>query len=262
MATSPLRFFLGGRDLEMLAIRRVIVAAGLGSFIDDDGLAWGARASVYAPRIRQAIARRETPVLIELADDLPDDIDRSALILVDHHDARAGADAPSSLRQIHRLLGCDWTRNDALVDANDIGHIAGLRAFGASAEEIRAIRDADRAAQGVAPGDEAVARDTIARAQFRGALLIVETPSSRTSPICDFLAPEYGGPGADQLFIVTPHTLEFYGAGEIVRTLASHAGSWWGGALPKRGFWGAPRSDRDPAKIKAQILDLLAPHHR
>jgi len=160
------RFFLGGHDLEMLTIRELLIEAGLGGAIVDHDLAWGARASAYASDIRASLARGETPVLIELADDLGESFERSRIVFADHHAERAGSGAPSALRQIFDLIAACrkpvWSRWLALVEANDIGHAEALRRLGASRGEIRSVRDADRRAQRVSTEVEEESRRAIA----------------------------------------------------------------------------------------------------
>ena len=146
------RFFLGGRDLEMVEIRRLLDRHAAGR-IEDKRLAWGAALSAYREELLAALARGETPVMIELADDLLADLfDRARVIVVDHHGPLAGHDRPTSIEQVFALLGLPaaaWTRRLALVAANDRAHVAGMRALGATPDEIAEIRAADRAAQGV-----------------------------------------------------------------------------------------------------------------
>ena len=151
------RFFLGGRDLEMVEIRRLLDRHAADR-IEDKGLAWGAAVSAYHSELLAALPRGETPVLIELKDDLPADLfDRGRTVVVDHHGPLAGH-RPTSIEQIFALLDLPaeaWTRRLELVAANDRTHVAGMRALGATAGEIAEIRAADRAAQGVTAADEA-----------------------------------------------------------------------------------------------------------
>lgn len=257
---SGLHLFLGGGDLEM----QTIAALGLRTLgaarVHDFGLAWGARASAYLDEIRATLTQGQTPVLVELEDDLPADIDRARLIVVDHHGTRAGADRSSSLRQVFDLLGlpaADWTRREQLVEANDIGHMAALRAQGATAAEIRDIRDADRRAQGVSDEDEQEARRAIAAGEKRGKLTIVRVSTERTSPVGDFIEPEYGGPGAANLLVLTPAAAHFFGEGKVVVALHRDHDGWFGGALPARGFWGAPLAPGEVQSLVARLSALL-----
>jgi hypothetical protein len=254
------RYFLGGNDLEMEEIRALLREAGRGDRIVDRGLSWGARASAYANEIRDALTRGETPVLVELIDDLPADIDRARLVEIDHHGDRAGADQPAAIEQVFQRLGLPpsaWTRRRALVAANDVGHVPALRRVGATAAEIRDIRDADRRAQGVSEAVEAESRRALAAAEQVGPLLVVRTTAPTSSAIADFVLPEYGGSGADDLLVVMPDTVSFYGRGAVIADLKEVPGSWWGGALPERGYWGVTVSDEAADAVVARVSRLL-----
>lgn len=248
---KPYRFFLGGADLEMREIRALLDEAGLGDRVTDKGLSWGARASDYGPEIAASLACGEVPVLIELTPDLSSDLVRDTaraggLIWVDHHGDQAGHDRPSSLEQVFHLIGAPagaWSRWRQLVAVNDVAHIAGLRAQGASEAEIRSIRDADRAAQGVSPQDEALSRDALATAQVDCDILVVRTGASTSSALMDFLDPAYGGSGSANTLVFMPGKIAFYGRGERIRRLTDIPGCWYGGALPETGYWGANDPD-------------------
>jgi hypothetical protein len=241
------RFLLGGRDLEMVEIRALLERHEPGRFCDQN-LAWGAALSAYRDDLLEALQRGETPVPIELADDLaPDLFDRACIIVVDHHGAAAGHDRPTSIEQVFALLRLPpqaWTRRLALVAANDRAHIAGMRALGASAEEIAEIRAADRAAQGVTAADEAEAIRAIAARREDGRLTVVETSGHTSSAIADRILPELGGPGYDRLLVVMPKKLAVFADGESIGELArAYPQSWWGGDLPNAGFWGTETRD-------------------
>jgi hypothetical protein len=232
----------------MREVAELLCEAGAGDRIVDKRLAWGAAASAYLTDIRASVAAGETPVLVELAFDLPSDINRETMIEIDHHGLRAGRDCPSSLRQVFELLRAkdapvEWTRRRALVEANDIGHARGMRAIGADAGEIRAIRDDDRAAQGITAEVEELSLRAIATARRDGGLLVVETEAPTASAIMDFLLPEYGGPADESAntLVVMPETVAVFGDGVVIDELRAVPDCWYGGALPETGFWGAPR---------------------
>ncbi|MBK9316283.1 MAG: hypothetical protein IPM55_18875 [Acidobacteria bacterium] len=147
--SSQLVFFLGGRDLEMVTIRDLLGETSHGG-CHDKALSWGARASAYRTEIAETIAAGKTPVLIELENDLG--LQEDEFINIDHHGARAGREAPTSLHQVFALLDLPadkWTRWHQLVAANDRGYIPEMLAEGATPEEIRQVRAADRQAQGI-----------------------------------------------------------------------------------------------------------------
>lgn len=253
-------FFLGGHDLEMLEIGQLVRAAWGKAAVVDRGLPWnGAVASAYLQDIEAAVAAERTPVLVELRDDLPAELS-GRCVHVDHHGARAGADAPTALEQVFALLGLPkerWTRRMALVAANDRGWIPELRAMGATDAEIAAIRAEDRAAQGVTAAEEAVAEAALARAERRleGSLVLVRLPHARTSPVLDRLALQAGEGEPPDVLVLSPEEVNFSGRGARVLALdAAFPGGWRGGALPARGFWGRGR----PLPDEAALLRVLA----
>jgi hypothetical protein len=234
-------FFLGGDDLEMVTIRELLVRHAPGQY-HDRKLSWGARASDYRTEIEAALIRGDVPVLVELAMDLPLDPDK--VIVVDHHGEQSGMGKPTALEQVFKLLRLSseaWTRWHALVAANDRGYIPELLAVGATPEEIRQVRSADRAAQGVTPKEETQAERAVAEAETTAddRLTVVRLPHRRTSAAADRLERVLGGPGYENLLVLSPDQVNFFGVGEIVVALdKSFPGGWYGGGLPDRGFWG------------------------
>lgn len=235
------RYFLGGRDLEMLEIRRLLERHAPNDFVDK-GLAWGARLSAYGDELTAAQASGLTPVLLELIDDLPPSaFDRGQAVIVDHHGPLAGHRRPTSIEQVFVRLGLPrrvWTRRLALVAANDRGHIVAMKEIGASAEEMVAIRAEDRAAQGVSGADEAEAARAIATRVQKGRATWIETASSTSSAIADQMHVDLGGPGYERLVVVMPGKIAAFGDGAMIEHLATIRGSYWGGDLPAAGFWG------------------------
>lgn len=267
MSTSPsprpddpppekLRFFLGGRDLEMCAIAELVRATLGPAAVVDRSLSWGARACAYATEIAAAIAQRLVPVLVELENDLPV---RGRTIVVDHHGPAAGG--PSALAQCFALLRLPagrWTRRLALIDANDVGHVAAMRRLGATAEEMTAVRAEDRRAQGITPAQEAegLAALGAGRPALDGRLLVVDLPHPHTATVTDPIAldPRWAGP--DNLLVLMPDEIAFFGDGAAVGALdAACPGGWSGGELPERGFWG--HLGRKGA-LETDLLDVLA----
>jgi hypothetical protein len=242
VATSGdnLFFFLGGHDLEMLAIRELLDTYAPGRYCDR-GLLWGAKASAYKTEIRTALVADRTPVLVELEDDL--DLGGENII-TDHHGPMAGAGKPTSLHQVFDLLGLPsdaWTRRMELVAVNDRGHIRGMLDVGATMDEIIAIRAADRSAQGITKEQEMQAEEAISARQelCGGRLTVVNLSHNRTAVVADRMAVELGGLGYENLLVLSPNEVNFYGSGELVFALdKAFPGGWFGGSLPKQGFWG------------------------
>jgi hypothetical protein len=249
-------FLLGGHDLEMLTIRELLQAHAPGRFIDKE-LAWGARTSDYRAEISGAQQHGETPILVELINDI--DLDDKAII-IDHHGPLAGADKPTSLHQVFALLGLTpeaWTRRMELVAANDRGHIRGMLEASASMEEIVEIRAADRAAQGITEEQEQQATEAILSAETAcgGRLTIIRIPHSRTAAVADRMATELGGPGYDNLLVISPGEVNFFGDGSAVLQLKDlFPDCWYGGSLPERGFFGIAQV---PATIVKTVSELV-----
>jgi hypothetical protein len=253
VATSGdnLFFFLGGYDLEMLTIRDLLDEYAPGRYCDR-GLSWGAKTSDYRAEIVETLGKGITPVLVELTDNmglqphpysgpLSDD---DGVVFVDHHGLLAGADKPTSLHQIFALLGLPsdaWTRRMELIAANDRGYIRGMLDAGATRDEINAIRAADRAAQGITEEQERQAAEAIQESEevCRGRLTVVRLPHNRTAAVADRLAPELGRQGYENLLVISPCEVNFFGSGELVFELdRTFPGGWSGGCLPDQGFWG------------------------
>lgn len=235
---SKLVFFLGGKDLEMETIKGLLEEKAVSYY--DKGLSWGAKASAYKQEIENTICIGLTPVLVELDNDIS--LSNEICIFIDHH----GEDInrPSAIRQVFELLQLpeeEWTRYFQLVSANDVGHIQGLMDIGATEEEILAIRKAEWRAQGIT--DEQMEQSKIAiknlETTSNGKLTIVRLPHSKTAVVTDLLHPALGGPGYENLVVISLDEVNFYGTGDLVMALdRAFPGGWYGGALPKYGFWG------------------------
>jgi len=172
-------FLLGGHDLEMLEIKRVLEEKKLTFY--DHNLSWGARLSAYL----STFDNTHTYVGIELNADckLPDHY-----IAIDHHNEKSSL--PSSIEQIADLLGIALTQEQQYIAANDSGYIPALKEMGASPETIQDIRQRDRQAQNVTQEDERLAELSIKENRSRiGNVTIVESLTPKFSPITDRLFP-------------------------------------------------------------------------
>lgn len=247
-------FFLGGRDAEMVRIAEVLAAAG--EQVVDAGLGWGAKASAYGEAIAQAASDGFTPVLVELELDcaVPD-----GTIAVDHHGARSGE--PASILQVLNLLGQEPTRWDVLVAANDAGWFPGLKAVGATAEEMAAVRAADRAAQGITPEQEVEATRALdATVEMVGAVRVIRMAHSKTAPVGDALAIAAiaaGTPIPAYLVLSGDGEVNFSGRGDLAAALnEKFPGGWAGGeGLGKAdgsAYWGGYPDQRGIVDFVAQ----------
>lgn len=252
---------LGGRDLEMQAIRELLATRGE-VVVHDLQLPWGARASAYADVIRQATVAGHRVALVELINDLPADIPRDSITWIDHHGVLAGKDQPTAIEQLFTLLQFpveQWTRDLALIAANDRGHIAALVEFGATPEEIVDIRRRDRAAQGITPEEEQQGRDAIRHVEphHGGKLSVVHLPHTRTATVTDAFDERLGGAGYRNLLIFAPSETMFFGDGRVIERLSvAYPDSWRGGELPTRGYWGISRR-LDAAVIPVVGVELM-----
>lgn len=255
--SQDLTFFLGGQDLEMDTIRELLFSMP-DARVHDQRLAWGASMSDYKGLIERELRAGHTLVPIELRDDIGLPTDQT--IPIDHHGNRAGDHLATSLQQIFELLGLPrsrWTRWYELVAANDRGGIPGLRRAGATVEEVREVRDRERAILGITRKEEDAARAAIASAEWRrdGSLAVVRLPHAHAAAAADFLEPEYGGRGATNLLVISPGEVNFFGEGRAVRALAERfPEGWWGGDLPALGFWGGHFS---PSEVETAVEEFL-----
>lgn len=180
MDKSKLHFFLGGKDLEMEAIKAILIKQNI-SFTDGE-LSWGASTSMYGDEIEKVVKDGKKPVLIELTQDSR--ISENAVI-VDHHNDKA--DRPASILQVCQLLGIEPTRKMLLIAANDSGYIPAMQKMGASQEEIDAIRRLDRKCQGITDEQEKEAERAIANKKTQDGVTIVEMSHSKTATVADRL---------------------------------------------------------------------------
>jgi len=265
IAGGPYAFFLGGHDLEMVTIKQLLNSEGLPVF--DKCLTWrNALASAYTAEIKGVLDSQQTPVLIELRCDL--DVPPDNWINVDHHGPLAGMDRPTCLHQIFQLLGLPperWSRWYQLVAENDRGHVEAMRSAGASQAELIHVRTADRAAQGITEEEERLAEEALAkqRQTVGGNLTVVELRHARTATVTDRLHHELGGPGYQNLLIHCPAELDFFGEGSHVLALASaFPGGWYGGGLPKQGFWGHELPGISPSDVEHFLKNCISSSDR
>ena len=244
---QPYCFFLGGYDLEMTEIANLLKADGRYP-IHDKNLQWGAKASSYEDEINAALQNGDIPVLLELDLDLAylSDLAKDAVVIVDHHNAKAGFDKPTSLEQVFTLLELprdSWTRRMALVSANDRGHIRAMHAMGATRQEIEQIRRDDRRIQGVTEADEHLAAEDLEKGETVKTCFVVRTSLSSSTAISDLFATSCRN-HPEELLVLMPQKSAFYGSGRIILRLAEKVeGSWYGGDLPATGFWGSYNTD-------------------
>lgn len=216
----------------------------------DKHLTWGAKLSSYSEELNRLPAG-VIPVFIELnLDQTPP----AGSVIIDHHNQSAGMEKSTSIEQFAELLGISLTRWQKLIAANDRGWIPELLRAGASPEEIASIRAYDRKCQGVTEEEESAAKAISESFVSSGKLDVLIIHLIHTSPYVDQL---YGK--CENLLIITPQTVNFFGWGEIVEKLGREfPGSWYGGNLPETGFWGVEMTNLEEVEyIKAEINGII-----
>lgn len=243
---KPYFFLLGGYDLEMSEIRKLLEQERLqeGEDFLDKHLSWGAGLSAYEGSFHHS----RINVAIELREDitLP-----GRYLRIDHHNELPSR--PTSIEQVATLLGVGLSRWQELVAANDASYIPGMKALGASSEEIGYIRRLDRICQGISEEDEKLAETAIReKLYFNRDVAIIQALSSKFSPITDRLFGKY-----EKMLIFSGRELTYYGKNQsLLKTLFGHwikSGTAYSGG-GEEGFWGVSAG----ALTEEEILELVA----
>lgn len=240
-------FLLGGKDLEMEEIKNILDRHDC-HYIDKN-LNWGAKLSDYREEINK-IESTYTIVGIELFKDI--EIDKSYLE-IDHHNKNVNK--KSSIEQIAELLDIKLSRYQKLVAINDTGYIDALKKFGASEEEIKKIRRADRRAHGVTEEDERLAEESIKRNKIIiNDLVVVKSKTNKFSTITDRLYP------TEKLLIYTDDEFTYYGcfARELGQKYQEKYGQekvYYGGG--EDGYFGVAKSKLDLNDIEKMVIEVM-----
>ncbi len=240
-------FLLGGHDLEMLEIRKILESNNLTFY--DHQLEWGAKLSSYSGRFNDS----SVFVGIELITDIPLP---AHYIEIDHHNEKRHL--PSSIEQLADLLGIELDRRQLLIAANDKGYIPAMNEADATEQEIITIRLEDRRAQGVTEEDERLAELSIQNNLVKyHDLIIVEALTAKFSAICDRLYP------IERLLIFSKEEVIFYGKG--VKQVVSHflnlmklKIAFTGGG--DNGFWGTVTGKQTQKEILNIVTDIKTFH--
>lgn len=239
MTRSDIFFLLGGYDLEMVEIRRLLESCNLqeGRDFADLRLGWGAKLSAYAAVLEDPQFSNRVFAGIELGEDItPPD----GYLRIDHHNELSHL--PAAIVQVAELLGVDLTPRQLLVAANDARWIPGMQDLGAGIEEISSLRKEDRRAQGVTEEDDEKAKEKITTAVAKSGIKIVEAGSIPFSAVVDLLFP------FDRLIVIGDRGLTFYGRGvnnlsrEFAGCIANGTAYHGGG---DSGFMGFSESNRE-----------------
>jgi hypothetical protein len=196
-------FLLGGHDLEMLEIKKILEQKHITFY--DFNLALDAKLSSY----KKVFDDSHNFVGVELIRDIEPPVYYKE---IDHYNKNSNH--PSSLEQIADLFNVSITRYRKLVVINDLDNIAGLLANGATKNEINKIRKNDRASQGISEMEEELAEKSIREnSSIEKGILVVKSPSSEFSPIIDRLYTY------KRVLVYSDETLTYYGsrAGDLVK---------------------------------------------
>ncbi len=151
MQNSDMVFLLGGRDLEMCAIKRMLKKHGV-KFIDKN-LEWGAKISAYKSELEQF--KNQTIYAVELENDL--NIKNGNVVFIDHHNDNS--DKPSSIEQVAVILNHKLSRFEYAVALNDKGYIDALMKEGFGTADIERIRRLDILCQSISKQEKEAAEN-------------------------------------------------------------------------------------------------------
>ncbi|GHU64248.1 hypothetical protein FACS1894160_3700 [Bacteroidia bacterium] len=199
-------FLLGGYDLEMLEIKKILESVDNVTVFDKQ-LNWqNAHLSMYKDVLQEQNNRNGVEIYgIELQETgfspIPGNYHR-----IDHHNDFSSN--PSSLEQVAAILHIELSRKQQLIAANDKGYIPEMQKRGASPNEIEQIRFSDREMQGVTEEDEQKAKEAIENKIEKQGIIVVKSETNRFSPITDRLFPY------EKLLIYTDDELMYYGQGK------------------------------------------------
>ena len=223
MSLDKFTFLLGGCDLEMLEISKVLKSLNIRYY--DEGLSW---TEAFLSRYAKILNNDDFFVGVELKSDITEPAHYK---LIDHHNKLSSN--LSSLEQVAALLGVKLTWEQQLIAANDRGYIPAMNALGASKEEIENIRLRDRQAQGATANDEKLAEKSIEKnlSVIEG-ITVIRSLTARFSTITDRLYP------CGRLLIFNEESLTYYGEGisaldrefekQVKQDIAYYGGSFFG----------------------------------
>jgi hypothetical protein len=197
-------FLLGGCDLEMAAIERLLKKYNQIYF--NKNLKWGAKLSEYEDVLKKDYCFYG----IELIKD----IEVNCYKEIDHHNEKSNLD--SSIEQIADILGIKLSYFEKLIAANDKGYIPLMKKLNASDKDIQRIRKLDRKFQGVTKEDEIQAIEDIKKLQILKGIKVIKTKLTKFSPITDRLNGE--------IIVANDKEAVYYGdrVEELVSSLKTH----------------------------------------
>lgn len=235
-------FLLGGYDLEMIEIKKILEQQK--QDYKDKKLRWGAKLSDY----QEYFDTNKTIVAIELQNDITPPLN---FINIDHHND--DANKPSSIEQVANLLNIELNEDQKLVAINDYAHIKGLKKAGASKEKIDEIRLRDRSAQGVTQEDENLALESLKEKKYINDVCIVKAKTSKFSTITDRLDEK-------NLIVYNNSELNYYGVNrdKIVKKYQDYIyknKAYYGGSFD--GFFGFSENVLNKDDIEKVVNEIV-----
>jgi len=241
-------FLLGGKDLEMEEIRRVLNKEKATYF--DKQLTWEtANLSAYKDKLN----KHTIYYAIELNIDLQG---YDNVKIIDHHGKLDGNDA--SLLQVLKILNIPPTRDQELIAANDTRYIEGMECMGATPSEIAYIRKRDREAQGIKHTDELAGKNDARSKKITNNIAIVCATTPYFSTITDSLYFYEGWSGKS--IVYDDKKIVFYGfrKKQLIELCDRHnidvSSYYYGGG--DTGYFGMKEGELMPKKRDEIITDL------
>lgn len=239
-------FLLGGHDLEMIEIRRILEVNNIA--FTDNNLAWGAALDDYKAILTQHPDKHYVGVELAIKDA---SVIPKNYIEIDHHNDKTYL--PASIEQIAELLNISLSRYQQLIAANDRGYIPAMKEMGASDEVIQQIRQLDRKAQGVTEEMEQLALESLSNARLEKDVVVIKTPLDKFSPIVDRVETK-------KLLIYNSKTLNYYGNGVkqltiIFNNLIKKKKAYHGGG--DKGFFGTVVGAFSETELNNLIQEIL-----
>ena len=239
-------FLLGGKDLEMEEIKKLLIKHN--KHYIDKNLNWGAKLSEYI----NLLEPNTTYYGIELIEDV---IPPKNYIPIDHHNDNQTN--KSSLEQIAQILGEELDRYLTLVSLNDKGYIPAMKEFGATEVEIEYIRQKDRKAQGVSQEDEILAQIALEEVQKIEDIAYIKALSDKFSPIIDRCYNKY-----KNVLIYTDKKFVYYGRDikKLVKKYKNEISKnyiYYGGNFSFFGTSEDKYTPKELEKLRKEILMIL-----
>jgi len=87
-------------------------------------------------------------------------------------------------------------------------------------------------------------------------LTVVRLQHTRTAAVTNRMERALGGPGYENLLVISPAEVNFFGTGTIILALNdAFPRGWYGGSLLERGFWGHSESVKEALPF---LIDYLS----